>query len=165
MRITRGQLVLYSTVKRKKVTENTREMVLTGLAVSLSCTSSTILLVERRRGNLDRVSSRDIWTSCSSSFLLSQINNATSTMMPTKCWFKSLISSKEHKPTTFFCQNKTIMKTKCNCDTESLTLTRLSKCELHYAILCPCIITEKRKTAIKKGNIQTDVSTIITSIT
>lgn len=33
------------------------KVILTGLAVSRSCTSSTILLVERRRGNLDNVSS------------------------------------------------------------------------------------------------------------
>nr|GMC98782.1 hypothetical protein Iba_scaffold38216CG0010 [Ipomoea batatas]GMD68931.1 hypothetical protein Iba_chr12dCG14020 [Ipomoea batatas]GME13792.1 hypothetical protein Iba_scaffold14692CG0010 [Ipomoea batatas] len=56
---------------------------ITGLTVSRNWTSSTILLVERRKGSLDRVSSRVICAICSSSFLLSHKNRATITTIPT----------------------------------------------------------------------------------
>jgi len=72
-------------VKNKKV------LLLTGLTVSRSWTSSTTWFVERWKGKLDRVSSFVISASCSSPLLLSQKNNATRTMMPVDCWFKTLV--------------------------------------------------------------------------
>ena len=75
--------------------ENLKEegtVILTGLTVSRSCTSSTTRLVDKRRGNLDKVSFRDICSSCSSSFLLSQKNNTTRTTMPADCWLKNLVT-------------------------------------------------------------------------
>ena len=71
--------------------KNKGVLILTGLTVSRSWTSSTTRFVERRKGNLDSVSSLVICASCSSSFLLSHKNNATRTMMPVDCWFKTLV--------------------------------------------------------------------------
>lgn len=68
--------------KRENSNKNMSNLLLTGLTVSRTCTSSTTRLVERRRGNLDKVSSRDICASCSSSFLLSQRKTATRTIIP-----------------------------------------------------------------------------------
>jgi hypothetical protein len=71
--------------------EDDKRIILTGLVMSRSCTSSVMRLVDRRTGNLERVSLREILVICCSSFLFSQRNKATSTTIPAVGWFKRLV--------------------------------------------------------------------------
>ena len=83
---------------KKAITENVwwtwkmkNKIILTGLVMSRSWTSSIMRLVDRRTGNLERVSLREICVICFSSFLFSQKYKATSTTIPAVYWFKILI--------------------------------------------------------------------------
>lgn len=64
----------------------------TGRVFSRSCTSSTIRPVERRRGNLESLSSLVILNICSSSFLFSHKYKATNTPPPAPRYRCQMIS-------------------------------------------------------------------------